>query len=360
MKPDPLTPPDCDLRDFSWMPLEVVRLRDSDLTVLLSGEAFRAAVLLWCAAWHQIPAASIPTDDRILANLAGYGRDVESWAKVRDDALYGFVECSDGRLYHPVLAEKALESNDWRLKQKERTQKATEARRNAKLDDNRNVHRDDQRDDSTLADRNGSRNEVQQTGPDMTGEDKTKHKSKKHLKPVVVVVPPEPESPAGTTTTKVENELVVEDTQPKQLGSILGTALPETWLPDESCISVAHDHGMSDIDGEVMRFHAVNAQRGTFSQNWNATWTLWCAEFRRRKLAEAVKAPARAELNKQHGPTLDEWRGAVARWKRNNSHWSRYLGPEPGMGGCKCPPSILTEAGIDPLTGRTLPTQVQS
>ena len=47
--PSPLTPPDCDLRDFPFMPLDVVRLRDSDLAATESAEAFRSAVLLWCA-----------------------------------------------------------------------------------------------------------------------------------------------------------------------------------------------------------------------------------------------------------------------------------------------------------------------
>ncbi|MGY0570669.1 DUF1376 domain-containing protein [Bradyrhizobium sp. RDM12] len=365
VKPDPLTPPDCDLRDFSWMPLDVIRLRDSDLTVLLSGEAFRAAVLLWCAAWHQIPAASIPTDDRILAKLAGYGRDVESWAKVRDDALHGFVECSDGRLYHPVVAEKALEANDQRQKQKERTQKATEARlggsRNAKLHDKRNVHRYDQRDDSELADRNGSRNEVQQTGPDRTGEDQTKHKSKNIRNLLSLLYK---ETPDGTTTTKVAEGIGLQAMPVEASNNPLGTALPETWVPDDGCIEVAHDHGMTDgeIDSEVLRFHAFNAQRGTFSQSWSKTWTLWCVEFGRRKTAEvakeAAKAPPRVEIN--HQTSDKDWHSAVQRWKRNNSHWSRHLGPEPGMIGCRCPATILTSEGIDSATGRRLPTQVQA
>jgi hypothetical protein len=123
------------------MPLDVVRLRDSDLTVLASGDAFRAAVLLWCASWHQVPAASLPTDDRLLASLAGYGRDMKGWSQVREDALRGFVECSDGRLYHPVVAEKALEACEYRKAQKERTRKATDARRSGKRDGGRNDER---------------------------------------------------------------------------------------------------------------------------------------------------------------------------------------------------------------------------
>ncbi|MNV12124.1 hypothetical protein D3C71_1027120 [compost metagenome] len=114
--PAPLTPPDCDLRDFAFMPLDVARLRDSDLAIQLGAEEFRAAVLLWCAAWHQVPAASLPDDDKALAALAGYGRVVAEWRKHREGALYGWVKCSDGRLYHPVVAEKARDA--WQAKHK--------------------------------------------------------------------------------------------------------------------------------------------------------------------------------------------------------------------------------------------------
>ena len=114
---EPLVDPRVDLRDFAFMPLDVRRLRDSDLAATSSSDAFRSAVLLWCAAWHQIPAASLPQDDTILAALAGYGRgaaSLEAWLAVKAVALRGFVPCSDGRLYHPVIAEKAVEA--WRRK----------------------------------------------------------------------------------------------------------------------------------------------------------------------------------------------------------------------------------------------------
>ncbi|WP_434627598.1 DUF1376 domain-containing protein [Chromobacterium sp. CV08] len=110
----PLTPPDCDLRDFAFIPLDVVRLRDSDFAAVTSGEEFRAGLLLWCTSWHQVPAASLPDDDVVLARLAGYGRVVSEWQKVRGGALHGWLKCSDGRLYHPVVAEKANEA--WRAK----------------------------------------------------------------------------------------------------------------------------------------------------------------------------------------------------------------------------------------------------
>jgi len=124
----PLVEGHIDLRDFAYMPLDVVRLRDSDLAAISTGDGFRAAVMLWCAAWHQVPAASLPDDDRMLARLSGYGRDIEGWRYVKDDALRNFVKCDDGRLYHPTIAEKACEAWDAKCRQRDRTAAARAAR----------------------------------------------------------------------------------------------------------------------------------------------------------------------------------------------------------------------------------------
>lgn len=109
-KPAPLVAAEVDLRGMPFMPLDVARLRDSDLAIEASGDEFRSAVLLWCASWNQVPAGSLPNAEQTLAAYAGFGRDVKGWRKVRDGALRGFVECTDGRLYHPVVAEKALDA----------------------------------------------------------------------------------------------------------------------------------------------------------------------------------------------------------------------------------------------------------
>ena len=128
---EPLTPADCELTDFPFMPLHVARLRDSDLAAYIEPEACWYAVLLWAASWHQIPAASLPDDDRVLAKLCGLGRDIATFQKVRDGALHGFVKCSDGRLYHPVVAEQANEA--WARKRgyRERKDKRVEAAKKA-------------------------------------------------------------------------------------------------------------------------------------------------------------------------------------------------------------------------------------
>lgn len=105
--PDPLVAAEVNLQDFADMMLDVRKLRDSRFGAEVSGDAFRAGVMLWCAAWHQVPCGSVPDDDIELANLAGFGRFHKEWRKVRAQALQGFVKCSDGRLYHRTVSERA-------------------------------------------------------------------------------------------------------------------------------------------------------------------------------------------------------------------------------------------------------------
>lgn len=104
--PDPLTPADCNLRDFQFMPMDVARLLASETWVLGTGDERAAAMTLWLESWRQVPAGSVPTDDRMLAHMS----QSKAWKKVRTHALRGWIEASDGRLYHPVVAEKVLEA----------------------------------------------------------------------------------------------------------------------------------------------------------------------------------------------------------------------------------------------------------
>lgn len=109
-----LTPPDCDLQDFPFMPLMVARLRKSKAWV----KARRNPALgfymvnLWMAAWHEVPAGSLEDDDDVLADAAMC--ETAKWPKVREEVLRGWVKGEDGRLYHPVVCERALEA--WQAK----------------------------------------------------------------------------------------------------------------------------------------------------------------------------------------------------------------------------------------------------
>ena len=163
----PLVPAEVDLRDFGFMPLDVLRLRDSDLMALATGDEFKAAVSLWCVAWHQVPAGSLPDDDRLLARFSGAG---PAWRKLREGALRGFVKCSDGRLYHSTIAEKAREAWASKQAQRARTAAATAAREQRRREleaqrlGQRDVVRDVQRDEPRHDQRDVARDVHQGTG----------------------------------------------------------------------------------------------------------------------------------------------------------------------------------------------------
>ena len=113
--PDPLVPPDVDLRGLPYMPLYGKQLLESDFYAIATADEFRAGITLWINSWSQHPGASVPNDDRVLCSLAGMGRDLRGWRKVRDVALHGFVLCSDDRWYHRFNAENAVSA--WKLRE---------------------------------------------------------------------------------------------------------------------------------------------------------------------------------------------------------------------------------------------------
>jgi hypothetical protein len=122
--PDPPVPASLDLRCFASMPLDVTRLRSSETWILANGAEAKAAMSLWAASWHQVPAGSVINDDRVLAHLSMAGAE---WPNVKAMALRGWVLCADGRFYHPVICQLAVEADA----QKKDHTKAKEKKREA-------------------------------------------------------------------------------------------------------------------------------------------------------------------------------------------------------------------------------------
>ena len=85
-----------------------------------------ALICLWCESWHQVPAASLPDNPRVIARLAMC--DGPEWERIGARALEGWTLCSDGRWYHPVVAEKAIEAWIEKLTQR-KSSAAGDARR---------------------------------------------------------------------------------------------------------------------------------------------------------------------------------------------------------------------------------------
>lgn len=103
----PLVPQGVDLRGFAFTPVEFDRLFKSETWLLSTSAEKVAAITLWGRSWAQVPAGSLPNDDRMLAHLSDAG---PAWKKVKGMALRNWQLASDGRMYHPVVCEKALEA----------------------------------------------------------------------------------------------------------------------------------------------------------------------------------------------------------------------------------------------------------
>lgn len=101
--PAPLTPAGCSLQDFPHTPIFRSRLFGSSFHARTTDGEWRAGVTLWLKSWDQVPAGSLPDDDIELCRLAELGR--RQWAKAKAAAMRGWILCSDGRLYHPVVAQ---------------------------------------------------------------------------------------------------------------------------------------------------------------------------------------------------------------------------------------------------------------
>lgn len=255
--PEPLTPPECDCRGLPFMPLDTVRLMDSDLFALSTGDEFKAAVALWCKAWTQLPAGSIPDDDRVLAVLSGAGA---RWRKVRDMALRGWVKCSDGRLYHPVVCEKALGAWGHRQSQRARANRRWQSHGNA------------------TADAAGYATALPRDMPRQC-----KGEGEGQLR----------EEIDASASIKAEG---ARDASPTRQAT--GTRLPADWeLPEEWRSWAVSEFPDIDISRQAAQFrdywHAAAGAKAR-KADWLATWRMWC-----RRSAET--AETRHNMRDHHG-----------------------------------------------------------
>lgn len=87
------------------MPLLIDRLTRSVFLRIATNAELGAAFRLWILTWGEKPAGSLPNDERWLSDAAKIDRHV--WSSHAEVVLYGFVACSDGRLYHPLICDLA-------------------------------------------------------------------------------------------------------------------------------------------------------------------------------------------------------------------------------------------------------------
>lgn len=235
--PDPLVPPEVDLRDFDFMPLQGARLFASDTWALCSAEEKVAALTLWWSSWHEEPAGSLTDNRRTLARAAGYGVAVDAFNAVAENALRGWVKCSDGRLYHPVVASIALEV--WEKKTKKKAENAADRERK-----HRKRH----------GTSGGNGGDVRRTDAKIPAENALKGRE-------------------GDTGSSLRSEPAAPKRRP-------ATRLPDDWQPTVADITHARDRGFGDdqirdIADAFRTYWTAGKGRNHTHADWPASWRNW-------------------------------------------------------------------------------------
>lgn len=113
--PAPLVPKECDLRDRDGLAVPALPVDISaaleDGFMLWHDELLTVVRLrLMARAWRNNPAASLLNVPDRFPNMIWVSP--RRWKRVSEAALSDWMLCSDGRIYHPWLAEQALKA--WR------------------------------------------------------------------------------------------------------------------------------------------------------------------------------------------------------------------------------------------------------
>ncbi len=326
-RPAPLVPAEVDLRDFSFMPVEVARVRSSGLTAEQTPAENWAAFLLWCACWHQVPAGSMPDSEIWQATQAGYarrGRIDPEWSEIRDGARRGYVTCNDGRLYHPVICEKALEAWEAKRARHARTAAATaarqaerEAKRRAEEEAQSKARRGSRSSRSTSQKSSRERNVHQGTGTGTgTG---TLSSSSVAVEPESAALSAHPstqDAPKGTnlelipTDPPEENGADPHAPAPREPAARASKKCPEGFRVSPELREWARMKAPGvDIDSETESFrdHTFASARS----DWDGTWRNWI----RRAATQRGGAlrPGRPSYAEQAAATGAAWRGEVPR-----------------------------------------------
>jgi hypothetical protein len=102
------------LETHSWFPMHFRRWLKSEFRNLADPDVRSAAIDLFCPAQDEAPVGTLPTDERLLAKLAGL--TLEEWNRLTDKPigpLYGWALCrcdnGQARLYHQTILDVTKE-----------------------------------------------------------------------------------------------------------------------------------------------------------------------------------------------------------------------------------------------------------
>lgn len=287
--PEPMTSADIDVAGLDGFMLNAQRLLASELWALSTGDEFKAAMGLWCRAWQQTPAGSLPNDPRILASFASLTRN--RWESVKGMALRGFVLCSDGRLYHRVLCDEVRTAYEKRQAYRKRRDDDRERLRRWREGKTDSASSDDKTDDETRFAtrvetdeklvRQGQGQEYREGGdaPLAAAAGAASRPEGGDAKPIEADALALRAAPRSAAAASTEEEKVNPDANAK-LRAMLGkyglAASPQATLEWEGMLK---RHGMTKWT-EVRSFIAYCVKRGgvTFARNADPILPTWMRE----------------------------------------------------------------------------------
>lgn len=108
-----------DLEAKGWsLSLDYEKIEQSDTWAVAAPEQRPWLLMLWMTSWRQVPVASLPDNDKLIA--VRIGMPVEQFTAWREILLSGWEEATDGRLYHKTLTQHVLVMAEKRAKDRKR------------------------------------------------------------------------------------------------------------------------------------------------------------------------------------------------------------------------------------------------
>jgi uncharacterized protein YdaU (DUF1376 family) len=308
--PAPLVAPEVDCSDLDGFMLNAERLMSSELLALHGNEIVGAALLLWCRAWKQRPAASLPDNDRVNAAFARL--PLSKFRQVKEAVMRGFVKCSDGRLYHTFLANEAL--NAYARKVAFQKKRAADAKR---LKEWRESKRETP---NVAALRNDETLDETRFVADGNGKDRDRDRD-----------------------ISLEGPPSVDSKSPKK-----GTRLSAEWRPNEAdWADACNVLGSRQAENELAKFRdywPAKPGREGLKLDWNATWRNWVRNASERSPSRRAAVLGPAEPSIDLGGEFREvpvrnLPGIMQMFDEQGT-WP-FPSPKPGQPGCRVPSKYL-------------------
>jgi len=228
---DPPYPADLEAKGWC-LDYDYERIEQSDTWAIATPEQRPWLLMLWLISWRQVPVASLPNDDRLIA--ARIGMPVQQFTDWREILLSGWQLATDGRMYHETLTQHALRMAEKRVKDRSRV-----AAYRARL--------------------------LQ------SSDDVTRYTPVSNADVRVSSTP----SPSPSLTPTEESKADARKSRPTDRG----TRLPDDWKPSEQdVIFCVHEKPYLDPKAVAARFadhwHAQPGLKGR-KTDWSATWRNW-------------------------------------------------------------------------------------